>query len=177
MVTIRLIAAALLGIVAAFFLLISLTTPFLLREDVEENRSIKAAFDRTAAYASAYAKREGRLPDEATLDRWTEAQRFGWYSTRISLDPVGCGQEGFVKQDGDFFVLGLWRGEWFECSAYPSGRTTLKTSRVAFLGGGMGLNIAVWFLLGCLSAWLAWRLVRRAYLLDKSRRIGTLSRH
>lgn len=133
MASIRILLSALLRIVAAALLLITCATPFFLREDVEENREIVSTFEAAAAYAHAHQAARGRLPTGDELRRWGEGQELGWSASSLSIGGEGCGQEGFVAAPGDRFVLSVWRGEWFECFASPSGRHSLPMSVGAYL--------------------------------------------
>lgn len=160
MASIRILLSALLRIVAAALLLITCATPFFLREDVEENREIVSTFEAAAAYAHAHQAARGRLPTGDELRRWGEGQELGWSASSLSIGGEGCGQEGFVAAPGDRFVLSVWRGEWFECFASPSGRHSLPMSVGAYLTGPVGMSLLFYLALALALGWAGWTVGR-----------------
>ena len=148
----RTIFCLLLGLVALFFAFVGVAMPVMLPSQAATDRAYYQQF-RAAA---AYIEKNGQLTDN---------EPGGWRNTvghgpliRSSPDiPDDC-DPSFKKAPADKHVLSFWRGEWTECYAYPSGRTTLPMSAKAYLFSGLGLNLAVYWLLAAFAAWGAIRL-------------------
>ena len=151
----RTLSSLLLGLVAAVFAIVGSTMPFMLPAQAAKDRVYYEQFQR----AAAHVRRTGQLPAGQTL-RHFEATTNGpsiWSS--LTTTPLDC-DPSFAKVRSDRFVLSFWRGEWSECYAYPSGRTTLPMSVKAYLLSGVGLNLAVYWLIAIAAAWGALRLHR-----------------
>lgn len=156
----RILGFGLLCAGAAMLLMFSLMTPLLLRQQVAEDRVHLAEFERAAAYAEAYRQQHRQLPDDLTLRRWAESQRPGGFASSLSIAATGCTEEGFAVDKRDSFVLSAWRGEWSECYAAPSGRTTMPLSVAGYLRTWLGAQLLVSLLLGLCLAYGAWRILR-----------------
>jgi hypothetical protein len=155
---VRIGAAILSGFVAIIFLLIAVSLPSQLRGQARDDRVYYQQFGRAAAYAAAYAeKHNGQLPGDEVLQGLgdTSDARGIW----ASLSASGGDCDEFRPDPTDRFTLWFWRGEWGECFSYPSGKTTLPMSVSAYLRSGLGLQWAIWWLIGitsgCLCFWLA----------------------
>ena len=138
----RTLISSLLIFVAAIFLLLGLTMPFNLKTQVAENRAYYQQFKLAAGYLEAH----GRLPSEAALRQsgtYMDGQTI-W--TSLTTTPRDC-DAPFAKARSDRFVLGFWRGEWFECYAYPSGRSTMPMSVLGYLRSGLGVDLAAYWLI------------------------------
>ena len=112
--------------------------PLTLPEQAAEDR---AYYERFKAAAS-YLDQHGRLPSDLTV------------TTEPALD---C-DPSFTKVESDRFVLSFWRGEWSECYAHPSGRTTLPLTVSGYLRNGLGLQLAIYWLIAIAAGWGAFRL-------------------
>ena len=111
-------------------------------------------FEQAAKIVDSYSRENGTLPDDPTFGRLVgRPDGMGFFLTPSSEG--SC--EGFTTGQADRFVLSLWRGDWFECFAYPSGRTTLSLSWWDQLRG-FGPQLAVLCLLATLALWTMARL-------------------
>lgn len=149
----RTIAFLLFSLIAAFFALIGMTMPLMIPAQAAQDRM----YYRQFTTAAAYIKRHGKLPAEDALQRmeYTETGPSIW--TSIDIDtPLDC-DPSFEKAPGDRLVLSFWRGEWSECYAYPSGRTTLPMSVHAYFVKGLGVELAIFWLVAATAAWGAIR--------------------
>jgi hypothetical protein len=72
----------------------------------------------------------------------------------LDCDPV------FKQAASDRFVLSFWRGEWSECYGHPSGRTTLPLTVSDYLLSGLGVDLAIYWLIALAAGWGAIRLWR-----------------
>jgi hypothetical protein len=148
----RTIFCLLLGLFAVFFALVGGTMPLMLPSQAAKDRVYYQQFKA----AAAYIEKNGQLP---------ASEPGGWRNTvgdgpliRSSNDiPNDC-DPSFEKAPTDTRVLSFWRGEWTECYAYPSGHTTLPMSVKSYLLSGVGMNLAVYWLLAAGAAWGAIRL-------------------
>lgn len=161
----RILAFGLLCTGAALLLMFSLSMPVSLVQQAAQDRAYLAGFERAAAYASAYQRQHRQLPDDLALRQWASRQP-GAFDSSLSIAATGCEEEGFAADKRDGFVLSFWRGEWSECYAAPSGRTTMGMSLAGYLYGGLGAQVLVSFLLGLLLAWAAWRILRAGPVTD-----------
>jgi hypothetical protein len=157
----------LLGLVAVFFGLVGGTMPLMLPSQAAKDRAYYQQF-KTAA---AYIDENGKLPANELGGR----RNTGDASLLIRSSPEipdDC-DPSFKKAPADRLILSFWRGEWTECYAYPSGRTTLPMSTRAYLLSGLGLNLAIYWLLAASAACGAWRLRPRRGALVLSPSNGT----
>lgn len=133
----------LLVLIAMFFGLIGTTMIFTLPSQAAKDRVYYEQF-RTAA---AYINKTGTLPSDGVL-RKLESAVAGpsiWNSLNAET-PFDC-DPSFKKAKEDRLIMSFWRGEWSECYAYPSGRTTLVMSVPAYLLKGAGIELAIyWFI-------------------------------
>ena len=145
----------LLCLVAFFFAFVGGTIPLTLPRQAAEDRAYYQQFRQAAAYVD----RNGHLPTEAELRRRTVYLEGVTIWSSVAIMPQGCDAE-FFQAKSDRFVLGFWRGEWSECYAYPSGRTTLPMSVTAYLASGLGYDLAIYWLISIGAGWGAIRLRR-----------------
>ena len=148
----RVIFCILLGFIAVFFAIIGAAVPLMLPSQAAKDRAYYQQF-RTAA---AYIGKNGQLP-ENDLGGWRNTGGAGPLIQSSSKIPEDC-DPSFKKAPADTVILSFWRGEWTECYAYPSGRTTLPMSVQAYLLSGTGMNLAIDWLLAAGAAWGAIRL-------------------
>lgn len=151
----RLILSLLLGLVAAGFALVGIAMPFHLPAQAADDRAYYEQF-KTAA---AYIDRSGKLPAGEELRRLESVTGPSIWAS-LSTTPLDC-DPSFTKAPTDRIILSFWRGEWSECYAHPSGRTTLPGSVRAYLLSGLGVNLALYWLIAAGAAWGAIRLRTR----------------
>lgn len=148
----RTIFCVMLSLVAVFFAFVGGTMPLVLASQAAEDRTYCQQFKA----ASAHIDKDGHLP---------ATEPAGWRRTggsglliQSSVDiPSDC-DPSFKKAPTDRLILSFWRGEWTECYAYPSGRTTLPMSVLAYLLTGLGVNIVIYWLIAAGTGWGAFRL-------------------
>jgi hypothetical protein len=150
MTTLRVIASLVFGIAAAVFLLLAISLPFQLRSQAAKDRIYYREFQHAAAIYAHDISEKGDNPLP-----FAGGNGIG---PLLRLENGDC-DGGFRKEPGDLFVLGFWRGEWTECFAYPSGRTTLPMSVWSYLGSGLGVDWGIYFLLAAGLGWAAWRIM------------------
>jgi hypothetical protein len=148
----RMIFCLLLGLIAIAFVLIGTTMPFMLPSQATKDRAYYQQFKAAAAHMD----RNGRLL-ASEPGGWREKDGTGPLIQSSVKTPFDC-DPSFKRAPADRLVLSFWRGEWTECYAYPSGRTTLPMSVGAYLLSGVGVNIAIYWLLAAGAAWGAIRL-------------------
>lgn len=154
-------AAVLFALIGALFFLMAISLPSDLKRQAEKDRIYYQQFRQAATYAAAYARQhKGLFPSDEEL------QALGDTSNALgiwaSLSASGGECDGGFKQDPtDQFTLWFWRGEWGECFAYPSGKTTLSMSATDYFSSGMWLDWAIWWLVAIASGYAAFRLAKR----------------
>jgi hypothetical protein len=149
----RTILSWLLILVAAFFAFVGVAMPLTLPRQATNDRAYFQQFRQAAAYVDA----NGHLPTEATLRRLNVYLDGATIWSSLAMTPEGC-DPPFAKATSDRFVIGFWRGEWFECYAHPSGKTTLPMSVMAYLSAGLGFDLAVYWMLAIAASLGAIRL-------------------
>lgn len=141
----------LLTLVAVVFAFLGGTMPLML--------PLQAAKDRTYYYqfkaAAAYIDKHGKLPTNE-MGGWQNAGDAGLLILPSPNIPDDC-DPSFKKAPTDRLILSFWRGEWTECYAYPSGRTTLPMSVRAYLLSDIGVNLMIYWLIAVAAAWAAIR--------------------
>lgn len=148
----RIIVSLLLGVVAVVFALVGGTIPLMLPSQAAKDR----AFYQEFKAAAVYIEKNGQIP-ASELGGWRNTGGTGPLIHSSTQVPEDC-DPSFKKTPADGLILSFWRGEWTECYAYPSGRTTLPMSVQAYLLSGVGLNLVVYWLLAAGAAWGAIRL-------------------
>jgi hypothetical protein len=152
---VRLVAAAILCLVSIVLFFAGIAIPLMLPSQVAENRIYFQQFEKAAAYVNSH----GKLPDKDVLAAWAEQVGSGSIWNSLVDQAFNC-DPGFAKAPSDRFVLSFWRGEWSECYAYPSGKTTMPMSVGGYLWSGLGVDIAIYWAIAIASGWGAWRLMR-----------------
>jgi hypothetical protein len=142
----------LLSLIAVFFAFIGGAMLLTLPSQAARDREYYQRFEA----AAAYIRNNGQLP-ASELGGWRETVGNGPLIRSSSKAPSDCDQS-FEKAPADSIVLSFWRGEWTECYAYPSGRTTLPMSVRAYMLSGVGMNLTIYWLLAGGAAWGAIRL-------------------
>jgi len=135
------------------FTLFTIEVPLMLPSQAADDRVYYNQFKQVAAFVD----KTGHLPTPHQLLSW------GWPSVNpaisVAVSPAGC-EGAFEKQESDRFVLSFWRGEWFECYAYPSGKTSLPMSVSAYLLSGLGFELGLSALVAGAAGYGALRLLR-----------------
>lgn len=148
----RMIFCLLLGLIAVFFAFVGGTMPLMLPSQAAKDRAYYQQFKAAAAYVA----KNGQLP-ASELGGWRNTGDAGPLIQSSLKIPGDCASS-FKKAPADSLILSFWRGEWTECYAYPSGRTTLPMSVQAYLLSGLGINLVIYWLLAAGAAWGAIRL-------------------
>lgn len=148
----RMIWFTLMSLVAGLFAFIGSTMPFMLRSQAAEDQGYYDQFRTTAADI----ERNGEQPDvEILLKRDRGPNEVLILSAPTK--PSDC-DPSFEPAKSDRFVLWFWRGEWRECYAHPSGRTSLPLTVQAYLRAGLGRDLLIYWLIAAAAAWGAIRL-------------------
>jgi hypothetical protein len=149
--------AVLLGLLIAttvIFAMLAIATPLMLRTQAADDRAYYQQFRQAAAYID----KNGHMPTPEQL------RSMGWPPnspvTSLVVGSADC-DAPFEKLKSDRFVLGFWRGEWSECYAYPSGKTTLPMSVRSYILSGLWRNIILYGLIAGVAGWGAIRLIKR----------------
>lgn len=148
----RIFFCLLLGLAAVFFAFVGGTMPLMLPSQAAKDRAYYQQFKA----AAAYIEKNGKLP-ATELGGWRNTGDAGLPIRSSPQIPDDC-DPSFKKAPADRLILSFWRGEWRECYAYPSGRTTLPMSVQAYLLSGVGMNVVIYWLLAAGAAWGAIRL-------------------
>ena len=149
----RTVLCLLLGLIAAGAALIGTTMPLALPAQAAKDRVYYDQFK----VAASYVAKNGEIPAgdvlRALAARTTDPSI--WAS--LSTTPIDC-DPSFKMAPADTLVLSFWRGEWSECFAYPSGKTTLPMTVHAYLLSGLAIDFAIYWLVAIGAAWAAIRL-------------------
>jgi hypothetical protein len=148
----RTIMCVLLGLIAVLFALVGTAMPLRLPAQAASNRVYYQQFK----VAAAVIDNGGQL--RSVEEQLKEGPKLGGPIIQASTDkPIDC-DPSFNMTTGDRLILHFWRGEWTECYAYPSGRTTLLMSVRDMYLSGLGVDIALYWLVAAAAAWAAIRL-------------------
>jgi hypothetical protein len=142
----------LLCLVAVLFAVVGTSMPLHLSAQAADDRAYYNQFK----FAAAYTVRNGRPPAGQVLRELQSATTGPSIWASLTTTPLDC-DPSFKEAPADRFVLSFWRGEWSECYAYPSGRTTLPMSVRAYLLSGLGVDLAMHWLVAISAAWGAVR--------------------
>lgn len=145
---------ALLGLIAGLFALIGTAVPFRVQVQAADDRAYYDHFKVTAAGIDE----NGPLPSVEVLVKMERAPREPLILSSLTK-PSDC-DSSFKPAPEDRFVLSFWRGEWKECYAHPSGRSTLLMSFQDNLRG-FGPSLLIYWLIAATAAWGAIRLRSR----------------
>jgi hypothetical protein len=145
-------------VVGTLFLWLAVALPGRLHQQAKDDRLYYQQFERAAGYAARYAEEHnGRLPSDESLQKLGDSDDRGIWGSLSSSGPCDA---GFEPAASDRFTLWFWRGEWSECFAYPSGRTTLPMSLMGYLQAGLGIQLAIYLALAIAAAFGAFLLLR-----------------
>ena len=152
--------ASICGIMAAFFLFLSVAFPFQMDDMIEEDRAYYEQFEAAGRYAADYAKlHNGALPTDGAFQRLGDQHNAEAIWGSLTASSYDCGTQ-FRPDTSDVVTLSFWRGEWNECFSYPSRRTTLITSTSDYLRSGGANQWVTFLLIGIATAAVAFRLGR-----------------
>ncbi|NIJ22230.1 hypothetical protein FHS95_003945 [Sphingomonas naasensis] len=140
--------------IAIACMVIGVFLPLDLASQAKTDRFYYAQFEQ----AAAHVERTGHLPGPAQLGV-LEGRSISPLSMAAPQAASDCGSR-FQTEASDRFVLSFWRGEWTECYAHPSGRTTLPMSAVAYLKEGAWQLFALLWIVAIGAIWGAIRLTR-----------------
>lgn len=146
----RTISCLLFGFVAVAFALFGTTMPLMLSAQAAKDR----AYFQQFRVASAYIVRSGKLPAGEALQGLERDTTGPSILSSLTTNPIDCGPS-FRMAPNDRLILSFWRGEWSECYAYPSGRTTLPMRVTAYLFSGLGIDLLIYWLIAFGAAWVA----------------------
>lgn len=149
----RMILCLLLGVIAVGAALVGTVMPFALSAQAAQDRAYYEQF----RIAAAYVDRNGTLPAGEAMRGLEDGMSGASIWSSLSTAPLDC-DPSFEKARSDRLTLSFWRGEWSECYAHPSGRTTLPMSVRAYLRAGLGVDLAIDWLVAIGAAWAAIRL-------------------
>lgn len=153
----RAILAWIFTIWACFAAFFGVATLVLLPIQAARNRATYAVVER---YAHKLVETSS-LPKNTDVDdaftSTTDGMRI-WSSL-----PGGCHDTAF-EASSDRFALGFWENGkedrfgaiWWQCYAYPSGKTTMSLSVTDYLRSAAGQQVAAYFLLAGIGGILAW---------------------
>lgn len=144
----RTVLRLILGLIAVGAALLGMTMPLMLPAQAAKDRAYYEQF-RSAA---AYIVKNGSAPAGDELRKLEDATTGISILSSLVTEPVDC-DPSFKKAPSDTLVLSFWRGEWWECYSYPSGRTTLTMSVRAYLLSGVGIELAIYWLVAISCAW------------------------
>jgi len=154
----RELAAVPLGIIALFFLILAIGTPFMVADEASEDAMRLKGFQTIENYVGMQVDVVGELPSDAAIRDWARANDLEISRYWLTTSPIACFDD-FQKPPEDSFVLGFWAGEGSECYSSPSGTNTLRPSVRAQLASGLATDFAMFLLLAVGPGWLAWRLL------------------
>jgi hypothetical protein len=131
-------------------------------DTIAHSRQIQSAFVLAADYVDAFRVTHGRLPTEKEFSAWEGVQpviartagSVSFFDSNLlpdkqDLGPVPAGS----------YMLGFWRGEWWEFFAGWSRKNTLEFDEGAYyfsgsLLGDIFLWFAIWLVLTVASVWI-----------------------
>lgn len=151
------VASIFVGLLALLMLAVTIGIALEAPSKVEKDKAYYREFQRVSALVADYESENGRLPDQDAFSRFASGtDMFGPFKSPAGRDRC----DGFKEADSDRFVLKSWRGDWFECFAYPSGRSTIAVSAKE-ITVGWGSQLATGAALCIAGFWAALVLWRR----------------
>ena len=137
----RELTACVLAVVAAFCVYMLITLPALTLSSVTSNRAVYQKILAAARFADGHHRSTLTWPGDAMLAEHANLPN-------VHLTP-GSGLTfedacpNFAGAGSDLFILSTWRGEDFDCLAYPSGQHTFNVSAWDYVWGFSGLVAAI----------------------------------
>ena len=172
-----------------FFLLIALalnpsTNAEGIKETIAKNRTIETVFLETANYVDEFNAVNARLPTADEFEGWSETQPKKWPSTKnlfLETNPtyiqhrlyepyydIDKTEDFGIPPDGSY-ILGLWRGEWFEYYISWKSTTTMSFQAADYYMFGSALKdflfVIFLFLISTITSiwlWLSSNKAKRA---------------
>lgn len=148
---------ALLLVVAALCTLVGVATPIGLVSQARQDRAYYEQFRRAGVFAVDFERQHGYPPTDAILGRAVILSPIDDLHSLPPTAPTLC-DGSFRAASGDRLIFWFWRGEWAECFAYPSGRTTLPMTVASYLRGNLGLLLLLDWLLVSVALTAVFRL-------------------
>src|SRR5690606_1953213 len=162
----RLLAVVLVCAAVICFALASLVLgpgQFAISDTIKHSRMINAAFLQTSTYVDSFRATHNRLPSKEELAAWAKDQPRALFppaAVTIWTSSSQPYEHGLGSMPSDSYMLGLWRGEWWEYFAGWSGESTLTFDPGAYyLFGGLWRDVAVLSVTG-LALLLGYRWVK-----------------
>lgn len=162
-VVVRVIATFLL-LLAISALVLTIGSRTLIEHTIHNSRIIQREFDKTESLISEFGNQNGRLPTDDELQTLIERTNKFNYSPTIfpsGYDDCDSNPNDFATAPKGSYVLGIWRGEWMECYAPTSGKTTVTfTTKDYTLFGSFladeiaAIILATLCLLGAVRLWV-----------------------
>jgi hypothetical protein len=169
------------AIFALLFLILALafnptTNAEFFEESIAKNRTISDTFSQAANYIDEFNRNNARLPSTNEFKRWAKTQPSKWPSAQdlfLETNPsfiqerlynphhdIDKTEDFGIPPDGSY-ILGLWRGEWFEyyISWHPTTTLTFDAKDYYILDTAVEdftLFIFLFLICAALSIWL-WR--------------------
>lgn len=167
------------AIFSLLFLVIAIVfnpTSNAVEESIAKNKTIAGIFLETANYVDEFNRKNARLPSTDEFKQWAGSQPNNWPSAQdlfLETNPnfiqerlynpyydIDKTEDFGIPPDGSY-ILGLWRGEWFEyyISWHPTTTLTFNTKDYYILNTAaedFTLFIFLFLICAALSIWL-WR--------------------
>lgn len=125
---------------------------------IERNHQLASEFNETARFVEAFRKQHARLPDGDELNTGRT-----YHFIILEVSPGQFLEEDLAalgRPHRPGYVLGIWRGEWWEYYASWSGETTLTFDASAYyLSGGRVEDVLIgvfgmfFCLMGSIGIW------------------------
>lgn len=152
------LAACVPALIAALCVYALLTLPALTLSSVANNRARYQEVLAAARFADHHHRSTSRWPGDAALA--DHANLPNVHLTPGSWLSFEDACPSFTGAASDRFILSMWRGEYFDCLAYPSGRNTFGVSVWDYILGSSGMMAAILLSLMLVCVWAIRRLLR-----------------
>jgi len=110
-----------------------------IRDTVAHSREIQSSFVQAANYVDQFRAKHAQLPTPSEFSRWAEAHSNSAYSVSgVSLFTTNelPDRQALGAVPPGSYMLGFWRGEWWEFFAGWSRKSTLEFDESAFYVSG-----------------------------------------
>lgn len=158
------------------------------QKTIDRNRALEAVFLEAANYVDDFKAANTRLPTADEFNRWADTQPKKWPSVRIMFletnpdyiqhrlyeryDDIDK-TENFGTPPDDEYIIGLWRGEWFEYYISWLSTTTLTFDpKEYYIMSSAAEDFALFIFLFLLSTSFSIWLWRRPKTLNKASQNG-----
>lgn len=129
------------ALIAALCAYILLFLPALTLSSVASNRLQHQEIVAAAQFADSYHRSYAAWPDDDVVAR--HAGMPNVHMTPGSWLTFEDACPSFTGAESDQFILSTWRGEFFDCLAYPSGKHTFGLTVWDFVFGSSGVLAAI----------------------------------